>query len=127
MELTVIEYVVVVPLSQDAGHKTQGKVCSKRGVDTRKQKALSEITRGMALQVSTKLSRISFCPRHNLQGRILLGISIRLEGCTPVNKTTTENVWPRINGLIKTARSAVSKNRTKRGFFCCVSREILKT
>jgi len=33
-----------------------------------------------------------------------------------------------INQLIKTARSAVSKNRAERGFlFCGVSREILKT
>jgi len=32
-----------------------------------------------------------------------------------------------MNELIKTAQSAVSKNRAERGFFCGVSREILKT
>ena len=28
-----------------------------------------------------------------------------------MKKTTSQNIWPRINSLIKTARSAVSKNR----------------
>jgi len=36
---------------------------------------------------------------------------------TPLTKTTSQNVWPRINSLIKTARSTVSKNRAERGFF----------
>jgi len=44
-----------------------------------------------------------------------------------VKKSPSQNVWPRINSLIKTARSAVSKNRAERGFFCGVSRENLKT
>jgi len=34
-----------------------------------------------------------------------------------VKKTTCKNIWPRINSLIKTARSAVSKNRAERGCF----------
>jgi len=34
-----------------------------------------------------------------------------------VKKTTCQNLWPRINSLIKTARSTVTKNCAARGFF----------
>jgi len=39
----------------------------------------------------------------------------------PVNKSTSQNRWPRINSLIKTTRSAVLKNRTLRGFYFAAS------
>jgi len=45
-----------------------------------------------------------------------------------VQKTTSQNLWPRINPLIKTVRSTNLKNRAERSFvFGGVSREILKT
>jgi len=42
-------------------------------------------------------------------------------------QTTSQNLWARINSLIKTARSAVSNNSAERGCcFFCASRTIFK-